>query len=300
MRKYIILLLIGAMNSINVSATEGNQEDVVTIVEKSTSHIISESDTTVSPQLIQEDIMKDKIIVGHDTVSIIIPEKNFGRYDRGLFNYLFIPKGQWSFGLTASYGEFDASDMQMLKILTDLDFKGSMFSLKPYISYFFRNNQAIGMRLGYIRNKADLSNISMDFGDDLNFKISDVLYHTESYSASIFYRHYLGLGRDKRFAIFNEVDLAFASGNGSFRRKYNNEPRDTRTITTEGRLSFSPGLCVFIQDYVSFNISFGVFGLYFKKESQTTNNVDEGSRISSGADFKFNIFNINFGIAVHI
>jgi hypothetical protein len=28
--------------------------------------------------------------------------------------------------------------------------------------------------------------------------------------------------------------------------------------------------------------------------------VDEGSRVSSGANFRFNIFNINFGMAVVI
>jgi len=242
----------------------------------------------------------EKVIVGKDTVNMIIPEKNWGRYDRGLFNYLFIPKGQWSFGLTVSYGEFNAKDVEMLSYLSNLDFKGSAFSLKPYVSYFIRNNSAIGMRLGYTRNKADLGSLSMDFGDDLNFSIKDVVYHTESYSASVFYRHYVGLGRDRRFAVFNEVDLAFASGNGKFVRNYNGEPRDTRTITTEGRLNFSPGLCIFVQDYVSFNVSFGVFGIYLKNEKQRTNDVEEGSRFSSGADFKFNIFNINFGIAVHI
>ena len=37
--------------------------------------------------------LDERVIVGKDTVSIVIPEPNFGRYDRGLFNYLFIPKG---------------------------------------------------------------------------------------------------------------------------------------------------------------------------------------------------------------
>jgi hypothetical protein len=65
-------------------------------------------------------------------------------------------------------------------------------------------------------------------------------------------------------------------------------------------LNFSPGVCVFIMDNVCFNVSFGVFGLNFKHERQTTNGIDEGSRFASGANFKFNIFNINFGIGVCI
>ena len=85
-----------------------------------------------------------------------------------------------------------------------------------------------------------------------------------------------------------------------FSRLYNDEPKETHTITTKASLNFSPGLCVFIQEYVSFSISFGVFGVYYTKESQRTNGVDEGSRSSMGASFKFNLFNLNMGVAVHI
>ena len=62
----------------------------------------------------------------------------------------------------------------------------------------------------------------------------------------------------------------------------------------------SPGVCVFIMDNVSFNVSFGVFGLNFNREKQITNEIEEGTRFSSGANFKFNIFNINFGLGIHI
>ena len=68
--------------------------------------------------------MDEKVIVGNDTVNLVLPERNFGRYDRGLFNYLFIPKKQWAFGLMASYGEFDAKDVPVLQALKDFDFDG--------------------------------------------------------------------------------------------------------------------------------------------------------------------------------
>lgn len=241
-----------------------------------------------------------KVIVGGDTVSIILPDKNYGRYDRGLFNFLIIPKGQWSFGLTASYGEFNTDDVQILSILKNFDIKIKAYSLKPSIAYFFRSNQSIGIKFDYTRSSVDLNNMTFDFDDDLNFSLRDVSYYSQSYTASINYRNYIGLGPEKRFAIFNEVDLGFGSGSSRFKRLYNNEPRDTRTNITRASLNFSPGLCVFIMDYVSFNVSFGVFGIHMTNEKQTTDGVDEGSRFSSGANFKFNIFNINFGMAVHI
>lgn len=244
--------------------------------------------------------LDEKVIVGGDTVSIILPDKNYGRYDRGLFNFLIIPKGQWAFGLTASYGEFNTDDIQILSILNNLDIKVKAYSIKPSISYFFKSNQSIGVKFNYSRSYVDLNNMTFDFDDDINFSLKDVSYYSQTYTTSINYRNYIGLGPEKRFAIFNEVDLAFGSGSSRFKRLYNDVPRDTRTFITEGSLNFSPGICVFIMDYVSFNVSFGVFGISLRNEKQTTDGVEEGSRFTSGANFKFNIFNINFGMAVHI
>lgn len=255
---------------------------------------------SIAPDPVSQDELNEKVIVGNDTVSIIMPERNFGRYDRGLFNYLYVPKGQWAFGLTASYGEFDADDVQLLSVLRDFDFKGKIYSIKPSVSYFFKNNQSLGVKFNYTNGEAELSGMTVDFDDDLNFSLKDVSYQARSYAASIFYRNYIGLSNMKRFAVFNEVDLSLGGGSSRFRRYYNDELRDTRTSIFEASLNFSPGLCVFIMDNVNFNVSFGVFGLHFRNEEQETNDVDEGSRFTSGANFKFNLFNINFGIGVHI
>lgn len=244
--------------------------------------------------------LDEKVIVGSDTISIILPDKNYGRFDRGLYNYLFIPKGQWSFGLTASYGEFSTDDVQVLSMLKDFDIKIKAFSVKPSISYFFKHNQSIGVRFNYSKSFVDLNNMTFDFSEDMNFTLRDVSYNSQTYVTSLTYRNYVGLGRQKRFAIFNEVDFSFGVGSSSFKRLYNGEPKNTQTAITEASINFSPGLCVFIMDYISFNVSFGVFGLNMRNEKQTTDGVDDGNRFTSGANFKFNVFNINFGMAVHI
>ena len=244
--------------------------------------------------------MDEKVIVGTDTMNLVIPERNFGRYDRGLFNYLFIPKKQWSFGLMASYGEFDAKDVEILQALKDFDFDGKQYAIRPTVAYFFRNNQCVGLKFDYTRQEADLGHLSVNMGEDLSFDIHDISYYSSKYSLGVFYRNYVGLGRAKRFAIFNEACLSFGSGSSRFKRPFDGEIRDTRTDLTEVALNFSPGLCMFIMDYISFNVSFGVFGVHLRNEKQITDGVEEGSRFSSGANFRFNLFNINFGIGVHI
>lgn len=135
--------------------------------------------------------MDEKVIVGNDTVPLILPERNFGRYDRGLFNYLFIPKKQWMFGLTASYGEFDASDVEMLQFLSDLNFDGRQYAIRPTVSYFFRNNQSVGLKFDYTRQEADVEHFALNAGDDLSFDISDVSYYSSKYSIGVFYRNYV-------------------------------------------------------------------------------------------------------------
>lgn len=263
--------------------------------------------STASAQTIQRKKLTEanpdsiaKVIIDGDTVPIILPERNYGRFDRGLFNYIFIPKGKWGFGITASYGELETEDVQVLSILKDVDFKGKMYSINPYISYFVRSNQSVGMRLNYTRGIADLGRLALDFSDDLNFTLRDVSYYQHSYSVATFYRNYVGLDDSGRFGIFNEVALSFGNGSSRFKRLYNGEPKDTRTLVTQGALDFSPGVCIFLQDFMSFNLSFGVFGLKWRKENQITDGIDEGSRVTSGANFRFNIFNINFGLMVVI
>lgn len=250
---------------------------------------------TIDPKLLNE-----RVVVGGDTVPIILPAPNYGRYDRGLFNFLFIPQGQWMFGLTASYGEFNSDDVQVLSLIKNFNFKGKLYSVQPTVSYFFRSNQSMGLKFSYSRGIADLGGLSVDIDDDINFTLSDVSYYSQTYTASVFYRNYVGLGSEKRFAIFNEVDLAFGSGSSRFKRSYDGELKDTKTLTSKWSLNFSPGVTMFIMDNACFNVSFGVFGLHVTHDKQYTNGEDEGSRTSSGANFRFNLFNINFGLGVTI
>ena len=72
---------------------------------------------------------RDTIVI-HDTIYLEKPKlskkvetvesnnliriKPMGRYDRGIVNYKFIPKGKWIGGLTFSYVNFDSDDSSLL------------------------------------------------------------------------------------------------------------------------------------------------------------------------------------------
>ena len=242
----------------------------------------------------------EKVTFRGDTIPMVLRDRNLGRYDRGLYNFLFIPKGIWQLGLTASYGEFSTSDLEILDLVSDIDFSGHLFSIRPYVSYFFRSNLSLGLRLGYTSGKAAVGSFNLDVDEDINFNLHDIMYRSRNYSAAITFSQYLGIARKGRFGVFNEVELSMAAGSSDFHRPYNGDLRKTHTNTFKAALNFSPGVCVYVLDKVSFNVSLGVFGLYIQNEKQKVNGEDLGHRTTSGANFRFNIFNINFGIAVNI
>ena len=100
----------------------------------------------------------------------------------------------------------------------------------PFIGYFIKDNECIGIKLGYSHLSANLDNLSIDIDEDMQFNLSDMRYLGETFSASIFHRAYIGIDRNKRFGFFNETELAFSSGSNRFRAKV-----PTKTCATPKR-----------------------------------------------------------------
>lgn len=244
--------------------------------------------------------LDEMVIYKGDTIPMVLKDLKLGRYDRGLFNFLFIPKGMWTLGLTASYGKFSTEDLQLFDILSDADLGARAFSIRPYFSYAFKNNITAGLRLEYSNIRGDIGSLGLDIDEDMSFKLRDIMYRSESYSASLLLTQFLGLTRKGRFGVFNEAQLKFSGGTSDFNRPYNSELKCTHSKDFEASLTYSPGLCVFVMPNVSCNLSFGVFGFYIRKTRQWEDGRYSGSRLTSGANFRFNIFNISFGLAVHL
>ena len=244
--------------------------------------------------------VNEKVIWRGDTIPMVLKTRNLGRYDRGLTNFLFIPKGSWKVGLTVSYGEFSTSDLRMLDLVSDVDFGVNTFNIKPYLSYFIRNNLAVGVRMGYNRTRGTIDSFKVDIDEDMNFNLHDIGYRAESYGAAVFLQQYMGLTRRGRFGVYTEAELSFASGNSDFDRPYNGVLRRTHSTNMEARLTFSPGVSVFVLDNVTFNVSFGVFGFYLRNERQQVDGEPAGHRFTSGANFRINLFNLAFGLGIHI
>ncbi len=226
----------------------------------------------------------------------IIRTKGIGRYDRGIINYRFIPKGKWVGGLTASYVNFDSDDSRLLFSLIDgFDAHLRTLSIKPFVGYAFRNNTVLGVKMGYNHTVGNLGNIGIQI-DDLDVTMKDMRYTEDLYSIAAFHRSYVGVDLARRFGVFNETYLGFNTGTSRFSRGLDAEIQLTDTNVYELHLGITPGVAVFITENISTELSFGVAGFKMRWENQKNNEGESGSRRKSGADFKINLLNINIGI----
>lgn len=227
---------------------------------------------------------------------------NQKRQQRGLTDThnLFIPKGQWIFGGTASYSTHSNNSYRFL-IVENIDSKGYTFRVSPMIAYAFRDNMALGARFIYSRRLTKLDNAHLEFnltgdGTDINAKNFYTLTH--SYSAAVIWRQYIPLGRNKRFALFNETQLSA----GGTQAKFANDSPVTGTYQTGYNISLgiSPGIIAFATNNMAVEVNVGVMGITYNHVKQVHNQVREGKLDSSMMNFKVNIFSIGLGLAFYL
>ena len=166
------------------------------------------------------------------------------RQQRGLTDThnLFVPRGQWIFGGTASYSTHSNETYRFL-VVEGIESKGYTFKVSPMIAYALRDNMAIGGRFIYSRSLLKLDKADLNLGgedSDLNFEVNDYYSLRHSYSVAVIWRQYIPLGRNKRFALFNEMQL---SGGGTQARFAKDSPvKGTYETGYTFSLGVSPGI----------------------------------------------------------
>lgn len=221
-------------------------------------------------------------------------------YDRGIEMKTFIPKGQWMVGATFSYNEHVDDNFEFMSVLKDITSDGYTFKVTPVVSYFIKDNISIGARFAYGRSITNLGNLSLELGDDLSFDIDHYEAVSNSYTGSVFMRMYLNLGDSKRFGLFNEGRVSYGYSESVSQSGTGVDLSGIYQLKHNLNIGFSPGLTCFINNYVAAEASVNVAGLNFNWYDQTKDQVTPGTRRSSSASFKINLFSIDIGIVFYL
>ena len=232
------------------------------------------------------------------TVTVLSAREN--KYDRGIVMKTFIPKGQWMVGATFSYSEHVDDNFEFMSLLKDIDSEGYTFKVTPLVSYFIRDNISIGGRLAYSRSYTKLDNLSLSLGDDISLDINEWNDKSNTYSAAFFIRTYLNLGDSKRFGLFNEARLLYGFSKSTSSSDLGSGLSGVHQLKHNLNIGVAPGITCFVNDFTAGEASIAVAGLNFNWYDQKKDQVYDGKRTSSSANFKINLLSIDLGIVFYL
>lgn len=233
------------------------------------------------------------------TLPLAAQEAPKTKFDRGITQSVFVPKGQWIGGLSMSYSEHSEDNHRVL-VLEKINSSGYNVKASPMVAYTFRDNVAAGGRLSYSRSLIRLDNVSLNLSDDINFDLKDIYSLSHSFSGTAMLRTYLNLGDSKRFGLYNEVQLTYEGGQSKIVTGRGDALTGTFQKSNEVQVGISPGLVAFVNNFTAVEVSVGVMGFNYKKTEQVTDQVHYGERSNSSANFKINLFSISLGLAFYL
>lgn len=275
--KRLILLLAAAMVSVATLSAQETSTQTVTAQATSTS----------------DEVKKTKFL----------PMRQ--RVDRHIDRNKFVYKGEVMLGLTASYGNVKAEDSDLMLLLNDIDVGLRSTTVRPFFAYAYRDNRAVGLRLGYQYINGNLGNIDVNLGliaegiEDMN--LGNIGLRNETFSWSIFHRNYLGLDRRGIVGVILETELLIKSGSTRF-MSGGDDVSASVSRNFAAQLNVNPGLGVYIMPQVCVTATVGIGGLRYNNIRQLDNVTGEviGRRDHSSLNFKINIVDIQIGIVAHL
>lgn len=249
----------------------------------------------VPEQEVDTTVITDPIIykVGKSAKKTYAQER--GMISRDAAKMVFIPKGQWMLGGQVAWNQWNNDNLNYL-VLKDINFEGYTFSAGPYFGYFFANNMAVGGRFSYKRYYLNLGEFDLNLGDDLTIGLKDLYYLQHNYESTAFLRSYLPLGNSKVFGLFGELQFNYTFSEGINSTGSGETFSGVYEKVHNLEIGLGGGMVVFIADYVAAEVMLNVGGYRVKWGDQNTNNIEQGSITSSGANFQINLFSIKFGV----
>ncbi|MDE7153824.1 MAG: hypothetical protein K2O00_05210 [Muribaculaceae bacterium] len=221
------------------------------------------------------------------------------KFRRGLEQSKFIPKGQWITGVSVSYSQ-STNDNYQFFIVEDISGDNYTFKVSPMLLYSFQDNLAAGGKFGYQRSLIRIDDARVVLDSETDYKIDNLYSLSHNYYGMACFRNYISFGQNKRFGLFNEVQLQFGGGES----KLCNGRGEDLTGTFERNYSFNvglaPGMIMFLNNYSALEVNIGVLGFDYTHTKSVTDQIYVASRDSRSANFRINLFSITFGVAFYL
>lgn len=220
------------------------------------------------------------------------------KIDRGIEKQTFIPKGTIFAGGTFSYTDLGAGDYTFL-LFKDISGSAYLLGAKAFVGYTFRDDIGAGLSFDYSRTKVQIDNVDIKLSEDMVFAIKDYYSIQQVFTATAFLRTYINIGNSKRFGLFNDLKFSFGGGQGKIYNGKGEAMSGTYEKIEKAGLLISPGISVFMTDFMTVEASIGILGIQYSRTEQITNQVSQGHWESFDASFKINLLSVGLGVAFY-
>ena len=220
-----------------------------------------------------------------------------GNWDRGVASVgkdapVFLPKGSVVAGGVLNLSS-STLDNYNFAIVEGINSKGLSFSVRPKVYVAFADNFAAGLSLSYRRSSLDLSSASLKFGD-ATIEVTDYNNIGHTFGARAFGRAFLPLGGD-RVALFADLGLGYEGGQAKVTSRQGDAIIGSYQTSRNFIVDFCPGVSARLTPRFILEADLGVAQFNVGSVSQIHNQVDTGSRRSTGAYFMLNLLSVSVG-----
>ncbi len=225
------------------------------------------------------------------------------RVDRNIDVNKFVYRNEWMVGLTASYGTMSVANSDLLLLLEDINIGLKRTTVRPFLAYAYRDNRAVGIRMGYEMIRGNLDNISLNLGEeaDLAFSFGGFGVGSESMSVALFHRNYMGFDRRGIVGLIIESELLVKSGLTTVTTGSGDSAKSSNSHNFSAKLNLNPGLAVYVFPEVCVTVTVGIGGLSYNSIRQLdASGAETGRRQRSFMRFKVNIADIQIGVVAHL
>lgn len=251
--------------------------------------------------LLMEDAFRQETTAAADTVSVAdsSPARELQEFSHDIESVVFVPKGQWITGVSVSYAMSTQSKYQFL-IFEGISGDTYTFKISPMLMFAVAPDLGVGGRFSYARNLTKVSNADIVLDSETNYEVDHLYRLAHNYYVTAMMRNYFSIGKSKRFGFFNELQLQLGGGQS----KLTTGVGETLTGAYERNFSLdvglAPGLCLFLNNYSALEVNIGVLGFSYTATKTIKDQIYVSTRNSKSANFRINLFSIQFGVAFYL
>lgn len=221
------------------------------------------------------------------------------RFKRGLEQTTFVPKGQMIAGMSIGYSQTSNNKYQFL-VIENITGDTYSFKVSPTFAYAIKDNLALGFRAGYNRALTKFENATINLGENTSYTVDHLYSLSHKFYGMGIMRNYISLGRQKRFGVFNEVQLELGFGESKLANKTGIDLTGTFEKTTNINIGVAPGIIMFLNNYSTLEVNVGVLGFGYTHTRSTTDQIHVANRSSKSANLQLNLLSISFGVMFYL